>query len=762
MTSKPKRKAKESGSGSYNSKMKKIDEALGVSFFEIAHDYKPYSILNRFVQDRKTKEWVELKNKEKPRELLDYLLNVGNAKSFKVRTNTEAEEAINFVFERDHAWAKALLNGQIKIEDLGALRIPEIFLSKVPHLIDYDAFTQKHKIEIAKAKAMSKPPIEKFPISKQGQDARYTYENNVPVPTDHGRDGDLSGDKWERFLYYSLKKYFEDTKDACLIIHGHSFLHEDNFKEKDFIVLNLSKGYIMNIEVKASHKHFDNAKKQIKDCRKRIQAVLDCIPGMSSLWKFIGVCCIGDGCFDNDFVINGSDLESDSYFDRKLCNIQKKVDVSSWSPNDNRINEFVEIAKHLLFVAQGQSKVPLTKEKLTEKVNEDMDKASAPENILFWTPEQLSIVQAMDIDWMFLMAYYGCGKTILLIERAEYLLRNPCNTIYFLIDNNNSGLNEVLKLRFADRNIKIKEKGKYNIFDRDFDFSKYGVHLTDHVIVDEARMEHSETVLTQLKKFQSQISTLWVALGYVDSDANFNECDFRVGLNDINFSCPTMTNCLRNGQKIVELAQTGLGEGLNCFVDQVKVKSKRNVNDGLLHEMSFIYSDPIKALQEAFKGQDYKNSFIFMEKEGLEMSDLKEAIPGHDFVNFQNKEGLKKWLKASNMNQHLVLEDGNLYNSEVDGMEFQSMIYLSSICLKCGFEYKNSSVITRAKASLLLARYEKQNCCFCGDAIYPNLKWDKESTKWEIEDGITKDQLSEESRGILEKTSELRSLLFMS
>ena len=57
---------------------------------------------------------------------------------------------------------------------------------------------------------------------------------------------------------------------------------------------------------------------------------------------------------------------------------------------------------------------------------------------------------------------------------------------------------------------------------------------------------------------------------------------------------------------------------------------------------------------------------------------------------------------------------------------------------------------------------EKQNCCFCGDAIYPNLKWDKESTKWEIENGITKDQLSEESRGILEKTSELRSLLFMS
>ena len=78
----------------------------------------------------------------------------------------------------------------------------------------------------------------------------------MPVPKDHKGDGTLSGDKWERFLYNALKKYFEDTKDACLIIHEHSFLHQDNLKEKYFIILNLSKGYIMNIEVKASHKAF--------------------------------------------------------------------------------------------------------------------------------------------------------------------------------------------------------------------------------------------------------------------------------------------------------------------------------------------------------------------------------------------------------------------------------------------------------------------------------------------------------------------------
>ena len=82
------------------------------------------------------------------------------------------------------------------------------------------------------------------------------------------------------------------------------------------------------------------------------------------------------------------------------------------------------------------------------------------------------------------------------------------------------------------------------------------------------------------------------------------------------------------------------------------------------------------------------------------------------------------------------------------------MIYLSEICLKCGHEYKDSSVITRAKASLLLARFEQQNCIFCKES-YPNLKWNKESKKWAIEQGFTMDQLPEESRQILEKTSKL-------
>ena len=68
-------------------------------------------------------------------------------------------------------------------------------------------------------------------------------------------------------------------------------------------------------------------------------------------------------------------------------------------------------------------------------------------------------------------------------------------------------------------------------------------------------------------------------------------------------------------------------------------------------------------------------------------------------------------------------------------------------------------VKSRAKVSLLRARYEDRHCCTYVSKSYPNLKWNKVDKKWEIEPGITIDQLSEESRKVFEKTSELRKLL---
>ena len=128
--------------------------------------------------------------------------------------------------------------------------------------------------------------------------------------------------------------------------------------------------------------------------------------------------------------------------------------------------------------------------------------------------------------------------------------------------------------------------------------------------------------------------------------------------------------------------------------------------------MPHIYQDAVKALQETLKVRDSKRALIVMDNKydfTFKCQDLKEAIPDHDFVSFRDKVALKKWLESSNDSHHLVLELPG-WNTEVSGMEFKSMILLSSVCLKCNFEYRDSRILTRAKASLVIARYQNETC----------------------------------------------------
>ena len=52
------------------------------------------------------------------------------------------------------------------------------------------------------------------------------------------------GDQAERILYFALKDYFSKAGDDVLIVHSHKFLNNTSNKEKDFIILNLTKGKV--------------------------------------------------------------------------------------------------------------------------------------------------------------------------------------------------------------------------------------------------------------------------------------------------------------------------------------------------------------------------------------------------------------------------------------------------------------------------------------------------------------------------------------
>ena len=93
---------------------------------------------------------------------------------------------------------------------------------------------------------------------------------------------------------------------------------------------------------------------------------------------------------------------------------------TNWEPSDH-VEEFVNLAKELMFVAQGDPKAPVTTLNLINKINEHVHNASKFETIVFWTPEQLSVIQALEeVRYLFLDAFYSTGKSILLMYVANY------------------------------------------------------------------------------------------------------------------------------------------------------------------------------------------------------------------------------------------------------------------------------------------------------------------------------------------------------
>ena len=115
-----------------------------------------------------------------------------------------------------------------------------------------------------------------------------------------------------------------------------------------------------------------------------------------------------------------------------------------WNPKDH-LNDFTELTKQLIFTFQGNPEAPILGSKVIETIGKEMDKACTIENIFFWTPEQLSILNAINEDFMVLFAYYGCGKTLLLKERAKYLLNQSGDQdIYFFIGHGSSTLLDAL------------------------------------------------------------------------------------------------------------------------------------------------------------------------------------------------------------------------------------------------------------------------------------------------------------------------------
>ena len=691
----------------------------------------PLGIYQMIPSSEKNKEFeIGEENKETVRKFF-----IGN----NIKTN-DWDEAKQKVIERDHPDLLDVAKGI----PLKTKCVPPLFYTKFPKVLSHSEWEQKQR-KLDRSRARSRAAI---------KEERHR----------------IMGNQAERIIFDKLKHYFEG--DDVLIVHSHLFLYGSGpAREKDFLVLNLTKGYFMHLEVKLSGKpeRFHRAMNQLKDGRFRMQKLIDSIDGISKLWVWIGTALFqyphSDLQFNcsncQDFVFFGFDG-----FDMQLRSIEQKIDnfqqTQQWNHVDHQV-EFVEIAKQLLFVAQGNPGAPVTRDKVVEKTITVLDKGSELENIFFWTPQQKSAVESMGQPHMVLFGYYGTGKTLILKKRAWHLLKTLETKksdiyLYTMRDGNHEfdALIETFKAEFKN-NTKVKVRTMSSLIGSIRDNLRDDeVTSRDHVIIDEFTIFDKtlemtlsdeeqydngvDDFITSLTKAKSLVASLWIAVGGLHS--KFSVSTVKDKVKEVGFACPDLEYSLRNTNSIVKYSgdePVNLELGASVFLN-VNVKYNQ-VFEGLpVDEVSTIYGAPMRAFKSAYSKIPANTKAVIF----IYLSDMKipldlhmlarrstkkerffkkitKEYPEDKFVSFHDTDGAKQWFRSDrnkNLDAHLVYITENLDCYPIRGIECDVMIYVyPQQCrnVPCKAKYVIPSAITRCRAQLIVRQYrwEYDNCGQC-------------------------------------------------
>ena len=180
-----------------------------------------------------------------------YLLTILLSIPFNKLPCIKLSEAADRLFNRDYKQNKQIF-------------VPEVFITKTPTMI----FNEKERLE----------QILQNPNLSEQEKVKWRC-----------RVANIEGELLEKNVYDVLKKYFNSHKDQkVLILHGYEIMDLDTLErkdrfgnlrqevckwEKDFIVINLTYGYIMAIEAKRTldFKSIKSAKEQLENTKAMIE-----------------------------------------------------------------------------------------------------------------------------------------------------------------------------------------------------------------------------------------------------------------------------------------------------------------------------------------------------------------------------------------------------------------------------------------------------------------------------------------------------------
>ena len=285
------------------------------------------------------------------------------------------------------------------------------------------------------------------------------------------------------------------------------------------------------------------------------------------------------------------------------------IDHGKWTP-DEHVTEFVELAKQFMFIAQGDRCAPVTESSEVNKIADQVNAASTFESLMFWTREQLSVAQALEMLFVFLDAFYSTGKTAILKHVAKHWDKQK-KTVHFFIHRAELDEEELkqklpftLMVEYEFRNARSVQIVETTFRFEDEDslepfLKKFQIESDHYVCFDEVICRKYSNAFTQgLKNMKDKVAGLWVAIGAKSVTSRFAI----TSIEKAGFVCPRFKYPLRNPLQIAQYAHNVSQEAHKnsfdtCLQNPITILPKSNINEGKLLLLDEIYSSCLKALE---------------------------------------------------------------------------------------------------------------------------------------------------------------------
>ena len=144
---------------------------------------------------------------------------------------------------------------------------------------------------------------------------------------------------------------------------------------------------------------------------------------------------------------------SDEYIDKWWANIQLHFpEIQNKSGHEDARQQTLDMVSLLLFIRHVYN-VPITTSKTDENIVVQMDSIGSEEEIIFWSKDQMSLLQEENekLNYIMFKSGYGTGKSIVMRQKAENLAKSGYRCLFVVGGSRVSKRNTLLHLKLQER-----------------------------------------------------------------------------------------------------------------------------------------------------------------------------------------------------------------------------------------------------------------------------------------------------------------------